>query len=135
MNSIPFEELIDRIVAKDPRYTREAYLFLREALDHTQKMFVKKGEVRHVSAKELLEGVRDYAIGQYGPMTTTVLDAWGIHACSDIGDLVFNMIEANVLAKTPEDKREDFNDGYDFADAFKKPFLPTRKNSPDVPVS
>lgn len=125
MNAVHFEELIEKIVQKDPRYTRDAYLFLREALDHTQKMIGKKGEARHVSGKELLEGVKEYALAQFGPMSYMVLDAWGIRACADVGEIVFNMIEANILAKTDQDSREDFKDGYDFVEAFKKPFQPT----------
>ena len=134
MNAVHFEELIEKIVEKDPRYTRDAYLFLREALDFTQKKFVKKGEVRHVSGKELLEGIRDYALTQYGPMTMMVLEACGIRATDDIGEIVFNMVEFNVLAKTEEDSLEDFKDVYDFTEAFRKPFEPTSKTPEVKPV-
>jgi uncharacterized repeat protein (TIGR04138 family) len=127
MNTVYFEEIIDKIVEKDSRYTREAYFFLREALDHTQKVFVKKGEVRHVSGRELLDGVRGFALEQYGPMTLMVLDAWGIRTTADIGEIVFNMVDSNVLAKTDEDTREAFKDIYDFVEVFKKPFQPSRK--------
>ncbi len=129
MNTVDFEEVIEQIMGKDSRYTRDAYLFLREALDHTQKMFVKKGEVRHVSGKELLEGVRDYALNQYGPMALMVLETWGIKSSGDIGEIVFNMVEANVLAKTEQDTREEFKDVYDFNEVFKKPFEPSRKTA------
>ena len=135
MNAIQFEEVIEQITQKDSRYTRDAYLFLREALDHTQKLFVKKGEVRHVSGKELLEGVRDYALNQYGPMALMVLETWGMKTSADIGEIVFNMVEANVLAKTDQDTREEFKDVYDFAEVFKKPFEPTRKTTESKPVA
>ena len=126
MQAVNFEEILDKIVTNDPRYQRESYFFLREALDHTQKMVAKskKGEIRHVSGQELLEGIRDYALSQFGPMTLTVLGEWGIRSCEDFGEMVFNMVENSLLAKTENDSRDDFKGGYDFEDAFRKPFLP-----------
>jgi uncharacterized repeat protein (TIGR04138 family) len=129
MQAVNFEEILEKIVAKDPRYLSDGYFFLREALDHTQKIVgkAKKGEIRHVTGQELLSGIREYALSQYGPMTLTVLEEWGIHSCEDFGEMVFNMVANNLLAKTEKDSREDFKDGYSFDDAFRKPFLPSRK--------
>jgi uncharacterized repeat protein (TIGR04138 family) len=91
MHEISFEEALDKIAAKDPRYQREAYLFLREALDHTQKTIGKdaRGRIRHVSGQELLAGIREYALQQFGPMTKMVLEEWGLRCCSDFGEIVF----------------------------------------------
>ena len=135
MQAASFEEAIEQIAAQDLRYNREAYFFLREALDHTQKMtgkLPKKNEVRHVSGQELLGGIREYALHQFGPMTSTVLEEWGIKCCEDFGEIVFNMVENKLLAKTEQDSREDFRNGYDFHDAFRKPFLPSRIASEPV---
>jgi uncharacterized repeat protein (TIGR04138 family) len=129
MHDINFDEELEKIVTKDSRYTREAYLFVREALDHTQKMIGKpsKDDVpRHVSGQQLLAGIRDYALQQFGPMSLTVLNEWGVRRCEDFGELVFNMVENSLLAKTDQDSREDFKDGYSFEDAFRKPFVPTK---------
>jgi hypothetical protein len=38
-----------------------------------------------------------------------------------------------LLAKTKDDSRADFEDGYDFYDAFRKPFLPPSKQTPAQP--
>jgi uncharacterized repeat protein (TIGR04138 family) len=137
MHDINFDEELDKIVTKDPRYTREAYLFVREALDHTQKMIVKQEKEegpRHVSGQQLLEGIRDFALYQFGPMALTVLNEWGVKRCEDFGELVFNMVENSLLAKTDRDSREDFKSGYDFESAFRKPFVPTKKvHAPDRP--
>jgi uncharacterized repeat protein (TIGR04138 family) len=129
MQEVSFEEALDLIRAKDPRFQREAYLFLREALDHTQKTIGKdtKGRIRHVSGQELLEGIRDYALSQFGPMSMLVLEEWGIRRCSDFGEIVFNMVEIGLLAKTEKDSRADFQGGYNFFDAFRKPYLPQSK--------
>jgi uncharacterized repeat protein (TIGR04138 family) len=126
MQEINFDEVVTQLVARDSRYPRDAYAFVRDALDFTQKQILKQnhGQMRHVTGQELLGGIRDFALAQFGPMTITVLAEWGIHAGSDFGEIVFNMVESSLLAKTEKDSREDFADGYDFADAFQKPFLP-----------
>ena len=130
MQEVTFEEALETIVAKDPRYHRDAYLFLREALDYTQKLIGKEnsGKVRHVTGQELLEGIRQFALEQFGPMTLTVFAEWGVRHGRDFGELVFNMVESGLLAKTEKDSRADFQDGYDFEDAFRKPFLPAGKS-------
>lgn len=129
MQELNFEEVVEGIVERDARYTTEAYGLLREALDHTQQLVHKKsrGKVRHVSGQELLDGIRDYVLDQFGPMSITVLAEWGIHNTSDIGEVVFNMVEHGLLAKTDEDSRTDFAKSYSFEEAFQKPFLPKAK--------
>ncbi len=129
MHEVNFDEAVELIVATDARFHRDAYGFLREALDFTQKIVGKEnqGKVRHVTGGELLDGLRQYALLQFGPMTTTVLEEWGIHNSRDFGEIVFNMVENGLLAKTEKDSREDFQDGYDFTDAFVKPFWPSSR--------
>jgi len=131
MQEVTFEEALDLIQAKDSRYAREAYLFVKEALDHTQKTIGKRSRsrVRHVTGQELLAGIRQFAPAQYGPMAITLLEEWGIRNCQDFGEIVFNMVEIGWLAKTDQDSRADFAGGYDFHEAFRKPFLPPSKRS------
>lgn len=131
MHEISFEELLERTLARDPRYSRDAYFFIRDALDHTQKIVLKagQGKLRHVTGQELLGGIREYALEQFGPMTITVLEEWGIRSCADFGDIVFNMVESGLLAKTEQDSREDFKNGYEFDEAFRKPFLPQSRSA------
>jgi uncharacterized repeat protein (TIGR04138 family) len=134
MQEVSFEEALAQIQAKDPRYSRDAYLFVREALDHTQKSVAKSvRRVRHVSGQELLEGIREFALEQFGPMTKTLLEEWGVRCCQDFGEIVFNMIEVGWLAKTDKDSRADFSNGYDFDEAFVKPFLPKGKQTARSP--
>jgi uncharacterized repeat protein (TIGR04138 family) len=129
MQEINFDEVVEMVLAKDPRYTREAYTFVREALDFTQKHIGKEshGQIRHVSGQELLDGIRQFALQQFGPMVMTVLEEWGVRNCRDFGEIVFNMVEIGLLAKTDRDSRDDFQNGYDFTDAFRKPFWPESK--------
>lgn len=129
MQESNFDSVVEQIVEQDPRYHRDAYFFLRDALAHTQKLIRKGGKtvVRHVSGQELLDGIRDYALSQFGPMTTTVFEEWGIKSCVDFGEIVFSMVENNLLAKTENDTREDFKNGYSFAEVFKTPYLPSSR--------
>ena len=129
MQEINFDEAVDLIIAKDTRFARDAYAFVREALDFTQKLAGKeaRGPIRHVSGQELLGGIRQFALQQFGPMTATVLEEWGVKSCRDFGEIVFNMVEIGLLAKTDKDTRDDFQNGYDFTDAFRKPFWPPNK--------
>jgi uncharacterized repeat protein (TIGR04138 family) len=129
MQEVNFDEAVDQILLKDNRFHRDAYGFMRESLDFTQKLIGKEnqGKVRHVTGKELVEGIRQFALNQFGPMTVTVFEEWGIRQCSDFGDIVFNMVEIGLLAKTEKDNRDDFQSGYNFTDAFCKPFWPESK--------
>jgi len=129
MQKIGFAEALDSIVASDPRYQREAYIFLRDSLDFTtkQQKKVKGTTVRHVSGPELLEGVRQYALKEFGPLVVTVFDNWGIRSSEDIGHMVFNLIGAGIFGKTDQDSIEDFKSVYNFDDAFVKPFAPEKK--------
>jgi uncharacterized repeat protein (TIGR04138 family) len=136
MQELNFDEIVERIVDNDPRYPREAYGLVREALDFTQQLVHKKsrGKVRHVTGQELLDGIREYVLQQFGPMSITVLEEWGIRNCSDIGEVVFKMVENRLLAKTEEDSRADFAKGYDFEEVFRKPYLPSSKLKAHSPV-
>jgi uncharacterized repeat protein (TIGR04138 family) len=139
MQKIGFAEALDSIVASDSRYQRDAYVFLRDALDFTtkQQKKVKGATVRHVTGPELLGGVRQYALKEFGPLVMTVFDSWGIRSCEDIGNMVFNLIGAGIFGKTEEDSIEDFKNVYDFEEAFVKPFAPAKptdaKSPPELP--
>jgi len=131
MKKISFQDAIEEVVLKNPSYDVESYFFIREALDFTIKMFDKPhdGPERHVSGTELLDGVRKYALAEFGPITKTVLNRWGIHTCENFGEIVFLMVENGILGKTDDDRKEDFAGGYSFEDAFTKPFLPEQAPS------
>ncbi|HEX9786122.1 MAG TPA: Minf_1886 family protein [Opitutaceae bacterium] len=136
MEEPEFGDVVELIRKEDPRYDRRAYVFLRDALDHTVKVVrraeSKSGKKRgsnHVTGPELLEGIRDYAVGQFGPMTHFVLKQWGINRCSDFGEMVYQLIEYGIFSKTENDRKEDFSEVYDFGEAFVKPFLPLRRRN------
>ncbi len=132
MHQKDFAETVRQICAGDCPYDRQAFHFVREALDFTTRSLEKpqEGDSRHVSGKQLTEGIRRYALQEFGPMAASVFKEWGIAKTEDFGRIVFMLVEAGQLGKTDEDKIEDFADGYDFEKAFVAPFLP----DPEAPA-
>lgn len=130
MQTIGFQEAVEKIQKEDSRYHAEAYAFLRDALDATLKRRKKaKKEVpAHVSAAELLEGFRLHGLQECGPMAITVFDYWGLRSCEDVGNMVFNLVRIGVFGKTDDDTLESFRAGYDFQEAFVAPFRPDPEN-------
>ena len=124
MSDTSFQQTVAEICARDPRFAAESYYFLREGLDFTVKTLQKpaEGPERHVTGQELADGLRQYALQEFGPLALTVLRAWGIQRTEDFGEIVFNLVEAGKLGKTEKDSRADFAKGYDFFEVFGKPY-------------
>jgi len=128
---------IARLLQEDQRYKFEAYVFLFEALHYAQNVLGMgeerptepieddeelTGPQRHVTGQELCEAIRRYASEQYGYMAKTVLNRWGIHSTRDFGEIVFNLIRIGQMRKTPSDTLVDFDNIYDFDEAFQQGF-------------
>lgn len=140
MEDPDFDTVVTLILKEDVRFDKRAYNFVRMGLDNTVKELRKRDAARtgksfHVTGPELLEGLRLYALDQFGPLAKTVLNAWGVKRCRDFGDIVFNLIEYNVFSKSSNDQREDFSDIYTFEEAFVLPFQPKnrRENGATIP--
>ena len=104
-----YETVLDRVLEKNPQYAREAYLFVQAALDYFQKTHRGGRSREHVTGAELLRGVRELAIREYGPMARSVLNHWGLKTGTDVGEIVYNLIEVGLMAKTETDRKEDFD--------------------------
>ena len=128
------------LIRRDRRYHRDAYIFVFEALRHAQQVLglgrPDQGEddpedeiERHVTGQQLCEAIRDYAIRQYGVLSKNVLNHWGIRSTSDFGEIVFNLIEAGHMKKTDADRREDFDEVFDFDEALRDAFEPLTSDS------
>ena len=159
-----FRDESARIIANDPRYTIDAYVFILESLDYARQEKLnaksrdrdkalstprvrrdaphrqsrkKTGDSGHVTGRELCESVgRLYGLRQYGLLAATVFGHWGVRSTSDIGDIVFHLIDAGDLEKTPSDSRSDFDNVFDFDTAVRTPnycsqtmLRPTRRAS------
>ena len=137
MQKIGFAEAVDSILGEDPRYHRDVYPFVRDALDFTvkQQKKSKEGLLRHVTPGQLLDGIRLFALKEFGPMVPTVFGYWKVCSCEDLGHIVFNMIRKEILGKNESDTLEQFRHGYDFHEAFAVPFLPVPAGAPTKPKS
>ena len=115
------EEKIQSVRRRDRRFSRNAYYFVLDALDYTMSHLGREqlsGEDRHVGGKELRAGIKDYAAEQFGPMAALVFERWGVRGPGDFGEIVFNLIDAELLSRRPTDSRLDFVENFDFREAF-----------------
>jgi uncharacterized repeat protein (TIGR04138 family) len=124
-----------RVLARDARFEYEAYLLVLQAFDHVRRSqnrqarkrqetapgapgAARKGASRraafHIPGRRLCLGVRALALRQYGDLALPLLRQWGLHTTSDIGAIVFNLIDSGDLEASPRDKRSDFDHVYDF---------------------
>jgi uncharacterized repeat protein (TIGR04138 family) len=110
------DELFQALKELYPQYEEGAYLFVLSALNYVLQ---RLPEPRHISGRELASGVRDLALERFGPMARTVLEHWGIRETSAVGDIVFALVECGVLIKQDEDTRADFENVFDFDEAFE----------------
>jgi uncharacterized repeat protein (TIGR04138 family) len=133
-----------QLLRDDPRFKIDAYQFVRDALSYAQEV-LEMGAARptepvdededeeaaraeaHLTGQQLCEAIRVYALEQYGLMAKTVLNNWGVERTGDFGDIVYNLIEIGLMRKSKEDRREDFDDVYDFDEAFTRRFEITRE--------
>jgi len=131
---------IAKLAREDGRYQVDAYAFVFDALNHAHTVMELGGASpvdetidapelpptdeadeegaepveRHVTGQELCAAIRNHALDQYGYMAKCVFNSWGIHKTGDFGNIVFNLIEIGQMRKTEHDRREDFDDVFDF---------------------
>ena len=117
---------IVELLQQDQRYHIEAYQFVREALAYAQEILKMPSEgsegEQHITGQQLCEAIRQYALEQYGFMAKTVLNSWGVHVTGDFGEIVYNLIRIKHMKRSKTDRREDFDDCFDFATAFEPVF-------------
>ncbi len=129
MQPTQFTDAVEAISSKQESYDSGAYYFLKDALDFTVRRAMESndGKHRHVAASELLIGFRDFAIQEFGPMASTMMSEWGITSCSDIGSMVFELIEEGVFGKQDSDTREDFSEVFPLIETLEAPFSPNKQ--------
>ncbi len=133
-----------QLLRDDPRYKIEAYQFVRDALSYAQEVLELGAEQptllseteeedadcprveAHLTGQQLCQAIRLYAQEQFGLMAKTVLNNWGIHRTGDFGDIVYNLIDIGLMKKSKSDRREDFDDVYEFEHAFTTEFQITK---------
>ena len=124
-------QAIIELMQQDQRYHLEAYQFVREALAYAQKVMKMPAtndegseakQDHHLTGQQLCQAIREFALEQFGFMAKTVLNSWGVHTTGDFGEIVYNLIRIKEMRKSKSDRREDFNDQYDFEVAFEPRF-------------
>jgi uncharacterized repeat protein (TIGR04138 family) len=142
---------LTRVIAKDPRYALDAYAFVLQSLDYARHQKLKGGrdkrgallegspkprsrgasarssktrESGHVMGQDLCDAVRKLALREYGLLAALVFGHWGVYSTSDIGEIVYNLIAAGDLEKTPTDTRSDFDNVFDFDRVLRPPVTP-----------
>jgi uncharacterized repeat protein (TIGR04138 family) len=133
---------LQELLRQDRRYKPAAYQFVLESLQFAHEQLrqgaprasepsphdapppasQKDVPERHLTGQELCQAARQYALGQYGNLARLVLDNWGVRSTGDIGEIVYNMIRVGLMKKTREDRREDFDDVFDFQEALQGGF-------------
>lgn len=141
MTSTAMSEALRRlaeIANNDGRYSVDAYIFVQQSLAFAQ-FELGMGRPRpfgvdeaddldepppeaHLTGQQLCEAIRLYASELYGLMAKVVLNSWGIKSTSDFGEIVYKLIEVGEMTKSDADRREDFDDQYDFQEAFQRDY-------------
>ena len=115
----------------EPHFSYEAYLFVCEAVNFTQNRLGRvieddhRDADHHVSGDELLRGACAFAVQEYGLMAQVVFKLWGIRTTDDFGEMVFRLIEAQLLSKSDRDEPDDFRDLFDIEKALAEEFEQT----------
>lgn len=104
-------ELLE-LVKQDSAYPVGAYILIYEVLDWMKDNgLVKQGE--HITGQGLAITIIAYAIQHYGLLTEAILKELGITKSEDVGNIVWNLVEANLIGKQPNDSRQDFAKVFD----------------------
>ena len=123
MAATPADRKIQELVVRDPRFAAEAYRFTLDSLSYTQEQYRQRGHHGHIDGRQLLLGMRDYARKLFGYLGRSVFQEWGITCTADFGEVVFNLISAQLLSKQESDTQADFEDVFDFEEAFEREFV------------
>jgi uncharacterized repeat protein (TIGR04138 family) len=119
------------LTREPPHFAYEAYEFVCDAVTYTMQRLGRDGVGEddpeadpHVSGAELLRGVCDLAVTQFGLMAPVVFKMWNVRTTDDVGRIVFDLIKVGRLSKSDRDSPADFRDLFDLpralADGFEQ---------------
>lgn len=114
---------IEDIAVEDGRFDARAFRFVFEGLGQTVERLrgeTSEGEERHITGAELAMGLGEFASERWGYLAMMVLGLWGVRQTRDFGEIVYMMIEHQLMSATEGDQVEDFDDVFDFEQVFEK---------------
>jgi uncharacterized repeat protein (TIGR04138 family) len=114
------DQVLDRIRNRSEPFDERAYLFVLAAVQFLQTRLPVR---RHVTGVELAWACRDYALEQFGLLAPDVLAYWGVRQSGDFGRIVYALVDIGLLITRPGDREEDFEDVYQFTDAFDATYV------------
>ena len=132
-----FKKQVDEIIAKDSRYPFEAYEYVSQAVGKVCRELAEdnNGETRrHISGKQLIDGLKVLLLKDFDRMAIDVLKLWNVNATDDIGNIVFNLVNAKLLGVSENDSIDDFKNQGDFYQMFVAPFEVHLDDSTSMPV-
>ena len=107
---------LDKIALKDGRFSPEVVKFVYEGLSYSVEKLVN--QPGHVSGQTLCQGLKMFAIENWGRLAKLVLNDGGVKTTRDFGEIVYMMIENKWMSAQPSDTIEDFDNVYDFQTVF-----------------
>ena len=110
---------MDRIRMREQRFDERAYLFVLGSLEYCQQHLPER---RHITGRELALSCKQLALERFGVMAKLVLEHWGIHSSADIGDIVFTLVDLELLMSQASDTRDEFVEVFDFDQAFERDY-------------
>ena len=123
------DKSLQEIVSELGVYPIEAFQFVQQGLSQTitslhgefkaEGLSEEEMHSRHISGQQLSEGLRLYALEQWGLLARVVLRRWNITSTLDFGRIVFAMVDSGMMKKTDEDTLDDFREVFDFKSAFE----------------
>ena len=124
MSGLTLEAKIEELARRDREYATEAYHFVFEALDYVSEQPVSLRATHHITVQELLKGIRQLALEQFGPLARCVFESWGVYRTEDFGEVVFRLIGNDLLNRSDDDHKEDFVNAFSFREEFEERYRP-----------
>lgn len=130
MTGLTLDAKIEEVAEKRRRYSADAYHFVFEALDRVSERPGRRlRSSKHITVSQLLDGIRELATDQYGPLARCVLESWGVYRTEDFGEIVGHLVAHDLLNQSEEDHPEDFRHGFDFREVFEQQYQPVLRGA------
>ncbi|MCO6456686.1 MAG: hypothetical protein J5I93_15415 [Pirellulaceae bacterium] len=98
------------------QYAADAWYFVLQVIPLTSDPTRKSN---HVSAADFCWMLHDHALDRFGPRAAETLSGWGVRSTRDFGRIVYGLIDAGLILRSDEDRIEQFDDVFEFDQAFQ----------------